>query len=241
MAAKKKSTASKKKSSSKKSASKKKSSSARKPADALALLRADHQKVTALFEQFEKTRSEDRKSALAQQICQELTVHAQIEEEIFYPAAREVLRDEDLIDEATVEHQGAKDLIAQIEASGPGEDLFDAKVTVLSEYIKHHVKEEQNELFPKLRKTKLDLKMVGEQLQARKMELMEGGGASAGGSSGSGSRGESGGGSGQGSKTASSGRSSGGGRTKSNGSGSEKRGESEGIMAAMARGIGLAR
>ncbi len=230
MAARKKSTASKKKSSSKSSASKKKSTGSRQPADAIALLKADHQKVSGLFEQYEKTRSADRKSALAQQICHELTVHAQIEEEIFYPAAREVLRDEDLLDEATVEHQGAKDLIAQIENSSPGEDLFDAKVTVLSEYIKHHVKEEHNEMFPKVRKTKLDLKMVGEQLQARKMELMEGGGSLKKGS----------GGGGQASRKASSGKLSGSGRARSE-SGSEKSGESEGIMAAMARGIGLSK
>jgi len=217
MAARKKTTA--RKSTARKTASKK---SAR-PADAIALLKADHQKVSGLFEQYEKTRSEDRKGKLADQICQELTVHAQIEEEIFYPAAREVLRDQDLLDEATVEHQGAKDLIAQIEAGSPGDDLFDAKVTVLSEYIKHHVKEEQNELFPKVRKTKLDLKMLGEQLQARKMELMEGGGTPARGGSGAAT------------KTAS-GRLSGSPRGKAS---SAKKTENEGIMAAMARGIGL--
>jgi hemerythrin superfamily protein len=202
----------------------------RQPSDAIALLRADHQKVQGLFDQFEKTRSEDRKSSLAEQICQELTVHAQIEEEIFYPAAREVLRDEDLLDEATVEHQSAKDLIAQIEGSSAGAELFDAKVTVLGEYIKHHVKEEQNELFPKLRKTKLDLKMLGEQLQARKMELMEGGSAAGGRSSG--------GGSGRAAKTPSSGKLSGSRGGKGSGSADRKR-EDEGIMAAMARGIGL--
>lgn len=148
-----------------------KSAGKRQPSNAIALLRADHQLVQGLFDQFQKTRSEERKGKLARQICQELTVHAQIEEEIFYPAAREALRDQDLVDEATVEHQSAKDLIAQIEASSAGAELFDAKVTVLGEYIKHHVKEEQNEMFPKIRKTKLDLKALGEQLQARKMEL----------------------------------------------------------------------
>jgi hemerythrin superfamily protein len=167
-----------KKSSARKSSARKstarKSAGKRQPSDAIALLKADHQLVQGLFDQFEKTRSDDRKGKLARQICQELTVHAQIEEEIFYPAAREVLRDTDLLDEATVEHQGAKDLIAQIEASRPGAELFDAKVTVLGEYIKHHVKEEQNELFPKIRKTKLDLKALGERLQTRKMELMDG-------------------------------------------------------------------
>lgn len=156
-----------------------KSAGKRQPSDALALLRADHQLVQGLFDQFEKTRSDERKDKLAQQICQELTVHAQIEEEIFYPAAREALRDKDILDEAKVEHQSAKDLIAQIEGSSAGAELFDAKVTVLGEYIKHHVKEEQNEMFSKIRKTKLDLKALGEQLQARKMELMGGATAAA--------------------------------------------------------------
>ena len=198
--------------------------------DACDLLDADHRNVKKMFKEYEelsgsraRTASQKKKD-LAMQICQELTVHAQIEEEIFYPAAREVLRDQDLLDEATVEHQGAKDLIAQIEAGSPGDDLFDAKVTVLSEYIKHHVKEEQNELFPKVRKTKLDLKMLGEQLEARKMELMDGGSK------------PSRGGSGAATKSASSGRLSGSARGKSSGS---KKGESEGITAAMARGIGL--
>jgi hemerythrin superfamily protein len=210
--------ASKRKSSSKKSTSRRSKSSrksARQPSDALALLRQDHQLVQGLFDQFEKTRSEDRKQSIAQQICQELTVHAQIEEEIFYPAAREAIRDQDLLDEATVEHASAKDLIAQIESAGAGSELFDAKVKVLGEYVKHHVKEEQNELFPKVRKTKLDLKELGQRLQERKMELM--GDASPGAPSGlSGSRRASA------AKTAS-------------------RSESEGIVAKMARGMGLSR
>lgn len=126
--------------------------------DAVELLRADHRKVQDLFHQFEKARSDDRKAELAREICAELKVHAQIEEEIFYPAAREALKKQDLIDEAAVEHATAKDLIAQIEQGGPGQELFDAKVTVLGEYIQHHVKEEQNELFPKVKKAKLDLK-----------------------------------------------------------------------------------
>ena len=180
-----------KSSSSRKSAARKSASSrqgGRQPSDALALLRADHQRVQQMFDQFEKTRSEDRKATLAEQICQELTIHAQIEEEIFYPAAREAIKDEDLIDEATVEHQSAKDLIAQIEGGGPGSEMFDAKVKVLGEYIKHHVKEEQNELFPQVRKTKLDLKELGQRLQQRKMELMEGSAAGAAQSGLSGSR-----------------------------------------------------
>ena len=180
MAAKKKSTA--RKSSPKKAASKK--SASRKSAraqDALTLLRTDHQNVSKMFDQFEKTRSGDRKKAIADKICKELTVHAQIEEEIFYPAARGAIRDKDLLAEATVEHQSAKDLIAQIEGGGSGE-MWEAKVKVLGEYIKHHVKEEHNELFPQVKKTKLDTQALGEQMQARKEELM--GAAGEGGSEG---------------------------------------------------------
>jgi hemerythrin superfamily protein len=164
----------------KKKARKSASSSKRKvttrPQDAIALLRADHAKVSDLFEQFEKARDDARKQKLAQTICMELKVHTQIEEEIFYPATREALpKEEDLLDEAEVEHAGAKDLIAQIEAGSPADDKWDAKVTVLSEYIKHHVKEEHTEMFPKVRNTDLDLKSLGAQLAARKEELLAGG------------------------------------------------------------------
>ncbi len=142
--------------------------------DAIALLRADHKLVEELFEQFEKARTDERKVTLAVRICMELKIHTKIEEEVFYPAAREALpRNEDLLDEAKVEHDSAKTLIEQIEAGKPGDELWEAKVTVLSEYIKHHVKEEQNELFPKVRKTRLDLKALGEQLRQRKEQLME--------------------------------------------------------------------
>jgi hemerythrin superfamily protein len=139
--------------------------------DALALLKADHDLVKELFDKFEKARTEKQKATLAEQICTELTIHAQIEEEIFYPAVREAIDEEDLMDEADVEHAGAKDLIAQIEDSEPGADHFDAKVTVLGEYIKHHVKEEQSEMFPKVRKADLDLKELGAVMSARKAEL----------------------------------------------------------------------
>jgi len=140
--------------------------------NAITLLRGDHAEVKDLFSQFEKARKDDRKAVLAARICMELTVHAQIEEEIFYPAARGALREEDLVDEATVEHASAKDLIAQIESSSPGDDLFDAKVKVLGEYIDHHVKEEQNEMFPKVRQTSIDLSELGQRLMARKQELL---------------------------------------------------------------------
>lgn len=140
--------------------------------DAIALLKADHKEVAEMFEKFETARS--TKSKLAQQICMALTVHAQIEEEIFYPAAREALRDEgeDLLNEAEVEHNSLKELIGQIEGSAPGDELYDAHVKVLGEYVKHHVKEEEGELFPKLRKSAMDLVEVGEQIAARKKELM---------------------------------------------------------------------
>jgi hemerythrin superfamily protein len=140
--------------------------------DAIALLKADHKEVAEMLEKFETARS--TKEKLAHQICTSLTIHAQIEEEIFYPAAREALGDEgeDLLNEAKVEHNSLKELIGQIEGSGPEDDLFDAHVKVLGEYVKHHVKEEEGELFPKLRKSDMDLKGVGEQLAARKKELM---------------------------------------------------------------------
>ena len=145
---------------------------ARRPKDAVALLRADHAKVEDLFGQFEKARDDKRKLTLARTICAELKIHTTIEEEIFYPAVREALpKEEDLLDEATVEHASAKELIAQIEAGTPGDELWEAKVIVLSEYVKHHVKEEQTEMFPKVKKKKLDLVALGEQLQQRKDQL----------------------------------------------------------------------
>jgi hemerythrin superfamily protein len=150
-----------------------KAKAAARPQDAIALLRADHALVEDLFSQFEKARDDARKQTLATRICMELKIHTSIEEEIFYPATREVLpKEEDLLDEAEVEHASAKELIAQIEAGKPGEELWDAKVTVLSEYIKHHVKEEHTEMFPKVRKTKLDLKALGQRLKERKEQLI---------------------------------------------------------------------
>ena len=144
------------------------------PPDAVQLLRADHKKVQGLFDQFDRASDGGRKGELAQEICNELKVHTQIEEEIFYPAARGALKDQDLLDEAAVEHASAKELIAQIEDAEPGDEMFDAKVTVLGEYIKHHVKEEHTELFPKLKKTGLDLKALGQQLAERREALTAG-------------------------------------------------------------------
>jgi hypothetical protein len=144
------------------------------PTDAIALLKADHRRVEALFEQFEKARDSNRKQALAKQICTELTVHAQIEEEIFYPGCKEAV-EEDLYDEAYVEHDGAKVLIAEITASGPSDEFYDANVTVLSEMIKHHVKEEEKPgegYFAQARKGGVDMEALGARLQARKATLL---------------------------------------------------------------------
>src|SRR4051794_36072983 len=142
-----------------------------KPSDAIALLKQDHDKVEELFKQFESAKGEGRKQKLAHQICLELTVHTTIEEEIFYPACDGKV-DEDLLKEAYVEHDAAKLLIAEIEAGdGESDDYFDAKVQVLSEQIDHHVEEEEQELFPKVRKVEIDLDALGEQLAARKREL----------------------------------------------------------------------
>jgi hemerythrin superfamily protein len=146
--------------------------SAQKPKEAIALLRADHKVVSDLFDDYEKTRSNSKKKELVKQICTELSVHAQIEEEIFYPAAKKALNDKELIPEATVEHATLKDLIAQVEDVEPNGEMYDAKIKVLSEYVKHHVKEEQNELFPKVKASKLDLIELGAQLTERKEELL---------------------------------------------------------------------
>ena len=145
---------------------------ATRPQDAIALLKADHREVKAMFQDYEKTEADQAKQELAQRICTALTVHAQIEEEIFYPAAYEALEDDDLLDEAEVEHASAKELIAQIQGSSPDEPLYDAKVKVLGEYIDHHVQEEEKELFPECRESDMDLKGLGEQLRNRKEELL---------------------------------------------------------------------
>ena len=150
--------------------------------DACSLLDSDHRKVKKMFKEYE-TLTESRASGaaqkrreLAEQICMELTVHAQIEEEIFYPALRSAFKESDieLLEEAAVEHTSAKDLIAQIREASEVDDRFDAKVIVLGEYIDHHVKEERNEIFVKARAARgLDLVAMREQLQVRKEELLE--------------------------------------------------------------------
>jgi len=145
--------------------------------NALDLLKRDHDEVDAMFRQFEDMKDDGdaaAKESLVEKICDALTVHAQIEEEIFYPAARRALQQEegkDLLDEAAVEHQTLKDLVGRLESAPIDDPLYDAGVKVLSEYVKHHVKEEENELFPKCKSSRMDLDAVGAQLGNRKEEL----------------------------------------------------------------------
>jgi hemerythrin-like domain-containing protein len=146
-------------------------------ANALELLKRDHEEVDSMFKQYEEMKDDAgdaEKKRLVAQICEALTVHAQIEEAIFYPAARRALKEgegKDLLDEAAVEHQSLKDIIARLESAPAKDPLFDAGVKVLSEYVKHHVKEEENELFPKVRSSGMDLQAIGEELAARKEQL----------------------------------------------------------------------
>jgi hypothetical protein len=143
--------------------------------DALELLDADHQAVRELFRAYRELAANDapepRRKALAEQICMELTIHAKLEEELFYPAVRDAIRDDDLLDEAEVEHMAARDLIVQILSMDPHEELYDAKVTVLGEYIEHHVREERDEIFPKVRRSGVDLARMGNLLRVRRREL----------------------------------------------------------------------
>jgi hemerythrin superfamily protein len=156
-------------------ASKKTASKGKTPPDAVALLKADHKQVKTWFEQFEKSRSAKVKQELADDICKALTVHTEIEEEIFYPAFLAATKDKDMHHEAVVEHDGAKKLIAEIERSSPADDYFDSKVHVLSEMIKHHVKEEEQPggMFAEAKQSKkMDLKALGADMFARKNQLM---------------------------------------------------------------------
>jgi hemerythrin superfamily protein len=143
--------------------------------DAIALLTDDHRKVQALFNEFRSLKEDDggneQKAELVQQICAELAVHALIEEEIFYPAVRKAIDDDDLMDEADVEHASAKALIIELMTGAPGVGQFDAKATVLGEFINHHVKEEESEMFPKARKS-VDVAALGKKMAARKAELL---------------------------------------------------------------------
>jgi len=150
-----------------------KKSSPGRSQDAIALLKADHRQVEEWFGQFEKARNDERKQELASKICKALEVHTTIEEEIFYPAFLQATEDLKLHHEAAIEHDAAKKLIAEIEASSPDDEYFDAKVKVLSEMIKHHVKEEEQPggMFAEARKSDMDLEALGERMAARKAEL----------------------------------------------------------------------
>lgn len=144
-----------------------------RPDDAVSDLIADHRKVQDLFKQYEEAKDNPaKKQKIFQQIDMELKVHTTIEEEVFYPASREFVDDEETVNEAVVEHASAKDLMAQLEGMDPTDPYYDAKVTVLKEMIEHHVEEEETEYFPECRKSAMDLKAIGEQMQARKAELM---------------------------------------------------------------------
>lgn len=140
--------------------------------DAIELLKADHVNVSTLFEEYKNASTSKKKKALVNEICSELSVHAQIEEELFYPAVKAALKDKLLVPEAAVEHAGIKDLIAQLEGLEPDGEVYDAKVKVLSEYVTHHVKEEQGEMFPKAKTTSIDMVELGTRMAARKVALL---------------------------------------------------------------------
>jgi hemerythrin superfamily protein len=143
--------------------------------NAVEILKQDHDEVEKLFDQYEDAKDENNaelKAEIVAAVCKALTIHAQIEEELFYPALRRQEEDaSDLVDEAAVEHQTLKNLVAELRDATPGDDLYDAKVKVLSEYVKHHVKEEEGEMFPMARKADMDLDALGKKLRERKGEL----------------------------------------------------------------------
>ncbi len=154
--------------------------------DAITQLLSAHLRVARLFAQFNKLKddgADEDKARVVATICRELSVHAQIEEEIFYPAVRKVIEDDDLMDEAWVEQAGAKELIAQLREANPDDDLYDAKVTVLAEQIDHHVQEEEKDMFPQARRSDLDTAALGAQMRARKAELLSPARATPGGNS----------------------------------------------------------
>jgi len=152
-------------------------SSKQAQARALELLHADHQKVRNLFREFESLKGlddeDERKAELVDEICYELTLHTMVEEEIFYPVLRSAINDDELMDEADVEHAGARELISQLEVMYPGDDHFEATVSVLGEEIAHHIDKEEGEMFEAARRAQIDLQKLGEQLAARRDELEE--------------------------------------------------------------------
>ena len=141
---------------------------------AIEMLKADHDKVKKAFKEFEKLEQDDTETArhIVQVVCEDLKVHTTLEEEIFYPAVREAIEDEDIMNEASVEHETAKMLIEQLENMGPDDPNFRATFTVLGEYVLHHVKEEEGEMFPEAKKTDLDMEALGERMRQRKEELV---------------------------------------------------------------------
>lgn len=139
--------------------------------DAISILREDHRRIDGLFLQFDKARGGELKAELAHRICTELLIHADVEDGIFYPALREAMDIDDLMDEADVEHAAAAHLIAEIMGMRPGADHYDAKLKVLASYVRHHVQEEQNRMFSKARQARLDMRALGEQILLRKKEL----------------------------------------------------------------------
>src|SRR5512132_2773033 len=143
--------------------------------DAATLLVEDHRKVKRIFDEFKKLKSEDaeEKEDLVRMACAELKIHAMLEEEIFYPAVREKLGETGLIDEAQVEHAVAKQLIGELEEMTPDEELYDAKFTVLGEYVNHHVAEEEKKIFPKAKKAKVDMQARGNEIRQRKEEIQQ--------------------------------------------------------------------
>jgi hemerythrin superfamily protein len=150
--------------------------SAKAAQDMLKMLAEDHKKVKKMFDQFEKMKEDEdaeAKQLLVETCCAELTIHAQLEEELFYPALRDAIDDTDLLDEAEVEHASAKQLISELASMQPGDELYDAKFTVLGEYVKHHIEEEEKEIFPKAKKAKLDLEGMAEEARQRKQEMRE--------------------------------------------------------------------
>ena len=146
-------------------------SSAKNQQDAIALLKADHKIVDDLFKQFETAKSINVKKQLVDQICKELTIHAKVEEEIFYPAVQKALKDHELVPEAIIEHSSLKVLIAAVKGVEPNGDMYDAKIKVMSEYVKHHVKEEEREMFPEAKDTNLDMIELGRIMDKRKEQL----------------------------------------------------------------------
>ena len=144
--------------------------------DALEMLRDDHRQVEALFKEYERLTTGDdvaAKEAVATEICEKLTIHAQVEEEVFYPAAREVLDKQQIIDEAEEEHADAKQLITELEEMSPDDDAYDMTVKSLSDAIAHHVEEEESEMFPKLKEAGMETESVGERMAERKQEIMD--------------------------------------------------------------------